>query len=400
MKKKYTYIFKMISLKYFSYFNKGTKVSCGNKERMTKNHKHHYSSVKEKDDFLHYHNLDFMKYIFSNNNKDKAKDIKISTSVDNTNPNVCTDIYNYKLITIILNNTLCSHSYEIIKNSNILICADGGANRLYDLCSTMNEQHVSNYCINNNISFVQDMELNKSDYKKEEMKKREKQDISNPIIQHTNDKNVTSKKLYDLFNNNHKLTRNVDTKKRKQNRDYSVEILPDFICGDFDSIHPHVYKHYKNKGVLFEKCQNQENTDLDKCIEKIKPYIYENDKILVLGATGNRFDQTCANISSLYKNVQTINNIYLIGENNFIFLLKKGNHVIQINLNAFQKGCALLPIGGKCKVKTEGLKYNLNYEYLSFDSLISSSNEILQNEIKISNDTPLIWNSQLKNEEF
>ncbi|KOB89076.1 hypothetical protein PFDG_04163 [Plasmodium falciparum Dd2] len=327
---------------------------------MTKNHKHHYSTIKEKDDFPHYHNLDFMKYIFSNKNKDKAQDIKISTSVDNTNPNVCTDIYNYKLITIILNNTLCSHSYEIIKNSNILICADGGANRLYDLCCTMNEQHVSNYCINNNRSFVQGMELNKNDYKKEEMKKRGKQDISNPIIQHTNDKNVTN----------------------------------------FDSIYPHVYKHYKNKGVLFEKCQNQENTDLDKCIEKIKPYIYENDKILVLGATGNRFDQTCANISSLYKNVQTINNIYLIGENNFIFLLKKGNHVIQINLNAFQKGCALLPIGGKCKVKTEGLKYNLNYEYLSFDSLISSSNEIIQNEIKISNDTPLIWNSQLKNEEF
>lgn len=390
----------MISLKYFSYFKKGPKVSCGNKERMTKNHKHHYSTIKEKDDFPHYHNLDFMKYIFSNNNKDKAQDIKISTSVDNTNPNVCTDIYNYKLITIILNNTLCSHSYEIIKNSNILICADGGANRLYDLCCTMNEQHVSNYCINNNRSFVQGMELNKNDYKKEEMKKRGKQDISNPIIQHTNDKNVTSKQLYDLFNNNHKLTINVDTKKRKENRDYSVEILPDFICGDFDSIYPHVYKHYKNKGVLFEKCQNQENTDLDKCIEKIKPYIYENDKILVLGATGNRFDQTCANISSLYKNVQTINNIYLIGENNFIFLLKKGNHVIQINLNAFQKGCALLPIGGKCKVKTEGLKYNLNYEYLSFDSLISSSNEIIQNEIKISNNTPLIWNSQLKNEEF
>ncbi|SOV22613.1 thiamine pyrophosphokinase [Plasmodium sp. DRC-Itaito] len=398
MKKKYTYIFKRISSKYFSYFNKGTKLSCGNKESMTKNHKHYYSTSKEKDDFPHYHNLEFMKYIFSNNNNDKIKDIKTCTSVDSTNPNVCTDIYNYKLITIILNNTLCSHSYEIIKNSNVLICADGGANRLYDLCSTINEKHISNYCMNNNICFEQGIQVNKNDYKKEQIKKREEQDISNHIIEHTNDKNVIAKQLYDLFNNNNnnnnKLTINMDTKK-KQNKN-TIEILPDFICGDFDSIYPHVYKHYKNEGVLFEKCPNQENTDLDKCIEKIKPYIKQNDKILVLGATGNRFDQTCANISSLYKNVQTINNIYLIGENNFIFLLKKGNHVIHINLNPFEKGCALLPIGAKCKVKTEGLKYNLNYEYLSFDSLISSSNEIIQNEVKICNDTPIIWNSQLK----
>ncbi|SOV14243.1 thiamine pyrophosphokinase [Plasmodium gaboni] len=393
MKKKYTYIFKRISSKYFSYFNKGTKLSCGNKERMTKNHKHYYSTSKEKDDFPHYHNLEFMKYIFSNNNNDKIKDIKTCTSVDSTNPNVCTDIYNYKLITIILNNTLCSHSYEIIKNSNVLICADGGANRLYDLCSTINEKHISNYCMNNNICLEQGIQVNKNDYKKEQIKKREEQNISNHIIEHTNDKNVIAKQLYDLFNNN-KLTINMDTKK-KQNKN-TIEILPDFICGDFDSIYPHVYKHYKNEGVLFEKCPNQENTDLDKCIEKIKPYIKQNDKILVLGATGNRFDQTCANISSLYKNVQTINNIYLIGENNFIFLLKKGNHVIHINLNPFEKGCALLPIGAKCKVKTEGLKYNLNYEYLSFDSLISSSNEIIQNEVKICNDTPIIWNSQLK----
>ncbi|GAW80306.1 thiamine pyrophosphokinase [Plasmodium gonderi] len=321
------------------------------------------------------HELDFMKCILPKNGTKLGKDSPQPKSKREP-------IKESKLITIVLNNALCENSKKIIAKSDILICADGGANILYNMCQSLAKEKST------------------SD-KSCSLEGKAKGDNTSLYTLYTNEQNG----IKDNKSSEHEHQHGRDTisdlfkmriKKNEDTVKCLTKIVPDLICGDFDSINKHVYKFYKNKSVLFEKCENQENTDLDKCIDTIRGYIMENDKILIVGATGNRFDHTCANISSLYKNVSLCGSIYLIGENNFLFLLKKGSHIIHINPQIFEKGCGILPIGAKCNVKTEGLKYNLNNEYLSFDKLISSSNEVLQNEVKVFNDSPVIWCSQLR----
>ncbi|CXI34687.1 thiamine pyrophosphokinase, putative [Plasmodium berghei] len=370
MKKKY-----LNFLKYTFAKDRRNLVGVGNKNNLILNEKVYMThsrfsnnfcnDIGEKDEYF-IHDFDFMEYFLSNY-ENKSNQIFKSKYACNENIND-----NGKIITIVLNNVLCKNSSKILNKSDILICADGGANRLYNLYKDIDSlENINN--INND--------------------KNEYLNCENIKI------NEAEKKLSNLFNKTIERDQELENEVSQVGKFFFLKnypkILPDLICGDFDSININVYNFYKKNNVLFEKCTDQNNTDLDKCINKIKHYVKKNDKIFILGATGNRFDQTCANISSLYKKPLK-NNLYLIGENNFLFLLKEGKHIININPNIFEKTCALLPIGNKCKIKTEGLKYNLNYEYLSFDKLISSSNEIIQTCIKISTNFPILYNCYLK----
>ncbi|CRG99454.1 thiamine pyrophosphokinase, putative [Plasmodium relictum] len=403
MKEKYINITKYGILKVSQNFAKICKKYLSSQSDI-KNKKFSYLNFNKKYGTF-YHDLDFMKRILSNNNENKQLN-----EIKNKNG---------KFITIILNNTLDKYASKIITNSDILICADGGANRLYNFClklekenfvnkkhdlknrneeniklkiETNKNENVENINIEDfSIESMSNLDINISEIEKKNI-------LHKKIKEKSNDKNLKNKGEYTDENISHDKLVNIfaiPVKRNKNDLNSPLKILPDLVCGDFDSIKSEVYNYYRSKSVLFEKCKDQVSTDLDKCIDKIKRYIKENDKIIVLGATGNRFDHTCANISSLYKN-NSLNNVYLIGENNFLFLLREGNHNININLNIFEKICGILPIGKKCQVKTEGLKYELDYKYLSFDTLISSSNEVVQNEIKIFNDSPVIWYSQLK----
>ncbi|SBT87896.1 thiamine pyrophosphokinase, putative [Plasmodium malariae] len=414
----------MESRRKFSKLSQNYSSSKGNIKDVNFHYLNCHNSKNKPASFIH--DLNFMKCILSNNGGKLREENSSIHEKEYLNKNSTKD--GGKLITIILNNTLCGNSSNIISNSDILICADGGANRLYNLCGEVDKKKMQNEKCNVHKEREMYGKRHEIDSQKERQKLTEsqiqthknnsmekvdmnmlvtnrKESCTGEALKENKNKNFKSAESYtyeeDLHVNKDKLFYifNKLCKKDQKSLKFRQNVLPDLICGDFDSINEHVYDYYKSKSVLFEKCENQENTDLDKCIEKIRQHVNNNDKILILGATGNRFDQTCANISSLYKSV-SLNSLYLIGENNFLFLLKEGNHIIHINFQIFEKFCAILPIGGKCKVKTEGLKYNLNYDCLSFDALISSSNEIISNEVKIFNDSPIIWYSQLKNAEL
>ncbi|GAB65817.1 thiamin pyrophosphokinase 1 [Plasmodium cynomolgi strain B] len=324
----------------------------------------HFSCMRSSKEGSHIvHDLDFMKCILLNDERKWGKESAPGEIKTESPPQS-------KIITIVLNNTICAHSAKIIANSDILICADGGANRLYNWCQSLAKERSAR---------------DKQSSRKGEEDKNTALNAWHPneCSQHVYGRHT----IADLFN--------MPVEETKKGMKCPTEIVPHIICGDFDSINAHVYSYYKNKSVIFEKCANQENTDLDKCIDVIRGHIRKNDKILILGATGNRFDHTCANISCLYKNA-SLNSLYLIGENNFLFLLQKGGHSIHLSPDVFYKGCGILPIGSKCTIKTEGLKYNLNDECLSFDTLISSSNEVVQREVKIFTDSPVVWSAQLR----
>src|SRR5664279_2824875 len=72
----------------------------------------------------------------------------------------------------------------------------------------------------------------------------------------------------------------------------SYGILPSAIVGDMDSLEPDLQRRYK---VLIHKNPDQETNDLTKAFEytlSLNP-----DKIIILGATGDREEHTIGNIS-------------------------------------------------------------------------------------------------------
>lgn len=61
--------------------------------------------------------------------------------------------------------------------------------------------------------------------------------------------------------------------------------------------------------------------------------------------------------------------------------------------------CGIIPIAGKCEiVKTEGLKYNLiEGQSLEFGHLISTSNLVMSDDVYITTNKPLLWTMTVPN---
>ena len=252
----------------------------------------------------------------------KMKNTKIKYFDESWLSNITTQ----DIVLIILNTKIedTPHFNNLIENSNYIICADGGANRLYD-------------------------------YLKEK-----------------------------------------GTEK---------EIIPQGIIGDGDSVRKDVLNFYNNKNVFVIKNCEQDTTDLEKTLLFIRdsPKIFnEYTHIVMFGAFGDRFDHELSSINALYKSQKIFNNklskfnrLTLIGNKMLAFLLIDGLNIIITNNNNGGKICSLLPIGIKSLVKTKGLKWNLNYQILSFGNLISTSNEIVESEIHIKSSKPIIWTNTL-----
>lgn len=326
-----------------------------------------------------YYDLNFVHNLLHNDRTDKENKSNISNEMDKTN--IQKKGQKGQVIVIVLNNTIELYAYNIITSADFLVCADGGANRLYELSLQM-EKKISNILKKQRERETSEKERTLSEKElsigRSEQKETEKWSSHLCEPHHSSDLSSESPECSNFSQSEVPM------------------LLPNLICGDFDSIKENVYNFYKQKGsIRIERNNDTSNTDLDKCLDKIQNIIKENDKILILGATGNRFDHACANIKSLY-NYSSLKNMYLLGEENFLFLLNKGKNVIHIDERVFKKNCGLLPIGEKCIVTTVGLKYNLNNEQLSFDTIISSSNEIIEEKIQVISSAPLLWFSQFK----
>ena len=74
------------------------------------------------------------------------------------------------------------------------------------------------------------------------------------------------------------------------NHAYSMNIVPDYIIGDLDSVNENIIEYYKVKKVKFEKFPQKDETDTELRIElsdKLKA-----KEIHLIGALGGRIDHT------------------------------------------------------------------------------------------------------------
>lgn len=78
---------------------------------------------------------------------------------------------------------------------------------------------------------------------------------------------------------------------------YQLNIIPDCIIGDLDSIQPEVREYYEAKAVMFKKFPPRKDlTDIQLALDLA---VEQNaDQILMLGTLGKRLDHTIANLYS------------------------------------------------------------------------------------------------------
>ncbi|CAG8605811.1 4090_t:CDS:2 [Paraglomus brasilianum] len=176
------------------------------------------------------------------------------------------------------------------------------------------------------------------------------------------------------------------------------EYIPDYICGDNDSLRDDVREYYLSKGTIIINNPDQDETDLMKCIEVIRSRENDNSKydVIALGAIGGRFDHSMSNIHYLHK-LKDERRIYLLSDVNMTFLLDKGIHHIHCDSEIEGPTCGILPIGiSNAIISTTGLRWNLSSACTAFGRMISTSNIIDSDEIIIETNQPLIWTVELK----
>jgi len=124
--------------------------------------------------------------------------------------------------------------------------------------------------------------------------------------------------------------------------------------------------------------------------------------IYVYVENSGRLDQIMANIQTLFLAAECLYNIpiYLINSESITCLLEPGKHHIQLPHHSQQSDsddflsklhCGLIPMAGPTIVTTSGLKWNVTNEELKFGALVSTSNALLDKDIYIETDKPLLW---------
>ncbi len=154
-----------------------------------------------------------------------------------------------------------------------------------------------------------------------------------------------------------------------------LNITPHVLVGDLDSIPENLVTEFENAGTEVNRFpQRKDFTDLELAL------IYAQNKgcleILILGALGNRWDQTLANLllpaKSDFSNIQ----IKLVDGAQEIQLLRAGEI-----LTLYGKPgdtVSLVPLLGDADmIHTRGLEYPLNAENLVFGSTRGISNVLL-----------------------
>ncbi|HHW69798.1 MAG TPA: thiamine diphosphokinase [Clostridiales bacterium] len=158
-----------------------------------------------------------------------------------------------------------------------------------------------------------------------------------------------------------------------------VDIVPDLIVGDLDSVSYSVLKKYKNMGVPTQKYPTEKDvTDMQIAVDNAIQM--GADEIVLCGALGDRWDHSYANVMLLYRIAKKGISGWIIDNKNKITISDR-----ELEFNG-KKGqiLSLLPFGGSVNIKnTSGLKYPIRNKILSMDYPIGISNEFIDERVKI-----------------
>jgi len=161
----------------------------------------------------------------------------------------------------------------------------------------------------------------------------------------------------------------------------SLDIQPNVLIGDFDSIGYDEMKAFQATGVeIIKYPTHKDETDLELALNYINNT--EVSDVMIIGGLGARWDMTIANILLITNPVYTEMKIHFLDGTQDMFLLRAGeNTMIKGNLG---DTLSLIPlVGDVTGVSTQGLLYPLQNETLQFGTARGVSNVFTLERVQI-----------------
>ncbi|KHN73602.1 Thiamin pyrophosphokinase 1 [Toxocara canis] len=182
--------------------------------------------------------------------------------------------------------------------------------------------------------------------------------------------------------------------------------LPTLITGDFDSINARSRAYFKSRGVHLQETPDQDYTDMCKALQLIANEIQRKshnvNDVIILGGLSGRFDHTLSSLHSLLK-FASISNCpaVLIDSTNLIVIIDQGLTELHFegDRSLMTSICGIIPFcQKKTIVTTDGFKWDIANAEMEFGKLVSSSNQIASDVVRIETNTPLLFTMQLTDE--
>lgn len=177
-------------------------------------------------------------------------------------------------------------------------------------------------------------------------------------------------------------------------------MLPTMIKGDLDSIRPDVKAFYASRGVAIKRDPSEYATDLQKNLDEVESIEKTSGKhfsVVFLGGLSGRLDQTLHVLSVMFKLREKRRDTYVISEESLAWVLDTGVHLIEVDHSSMGQTCGLLPVGvNEAYVRTEGLKWNLDW-VTSVQGELSTSNHLThENAVLVDTSAPIVWTVEIK----
>lgn len=161
-----------------------------------------------------------------------------------------------------------------------------------------------------------------------------------------------------------------------------MDIIPNVIIGDLDSINEEDKKEFIEKKVEFQKFPPNKNaTDTELALDFALSH--NPSEIILIGSLGSRMDHSIANVTLLKKILDSNIKGKIINENNEIYIMNtKNNEMLLSGEN--DEYLSLIPLCNKVKgITLEGFKYPLYDAEICMGSSIGVSNEFANKQATI-----------------
>lgn len=152
-----------------------------------------------------------------------------------------------------------------------------------------------------------------------------------------------------------------------------LNIIPDYIIGDLDSITEENKIFYQNRSEVI-KIKRQNDTDVEKCIKFSIQKGYK--ECILLGVIGDRLDHSFCNLGISLKFSDMIT-IRIISDKSILSIAEKEIRLKTVPHEIF----SIYAFDEKTTITSQGLKYKLKNTVLPFGKRESTSNAAIKNEV-------------------
>ncbi len=158
----------------------------------------------------------------------------------------------------------------------------------------------------------------------------------------------------------------------------SLDLVPDIILGDMDSVDCDTLKHFQKLGSLIVPAMNQNFSDMEKGIIYCQHHLAKS--ITILNACYGRMDHGLANIFFLKKYYNKQCSIRIFTEDSCIFYLRDESIDLCIK-NGTKCGFFGFP---SCIISVDGVRYKLDHQVLELGEFESIANEFITENVHCS----------------